>query len=162
MKAWQYRGISTAERVAARTICAQTGCHEFTGQKNTGGYGQVKDGARYVLVHRWAWEQANGPIPTGMCVCHRCDNPACVALEHLFLGTHADNMRDKKAKGRSRNIPSGAAHARPQAKIDAQVASDIKSYIAQGVRQCDVAKFLGVSRNLVSEIHLGKTWAHVT
>ncbi|MHB1172823.1 MAG: HNH endonuclease signature motif containing protein [Lacisediminihabitans sp.] len=55
---------------------------------------------RPVYVHRLAWQDANGPIPDGMLVCHRCDNPACYHLPHLFLGTYADNNRDMVAKGR--------------------------------------------------------------
>jgi hypothetical protein len=55
-----------------------------------------------VAVHRLAWEFSNGEIPQGMFVCHRCDNPKCFEVSHLFLGTAADNMADKIAKGRGR------------------------------------------------------------
>jgi hypothetical protein len=73
-----------------------TPCIPWTGAINNHGYG--RRGRRY--AHRMAWEEAHGPIPHGMKVCHHCDTPACVNIEHLFLGTQSDNMRDCAAKGR--------------------------------------------------------------
>jgi HNH endonuclease len=64
------------------------------------GYGLQKFRGKTRLAHRVAWMLANGEIPDGLCVLHRCDNPPCVNVDHLFLGTHADNVADKMAKGR--------------------------------------------------------------
>lgn len=75
-------------------------CWEWTGHANRSGYGRVTRRGRDLFAHRYSWELANGPIPDGLIVCHRCDNPPCVRPEHLFLGTHSDNMRDAQRKGR--------------------------------------------------------------
>ena len=80
-------------------------CIEREGYKDRWGYGQKhvrRPDGNWVtmLAHRWTWEQANGPIPEGLCVLHRCDNPPCINLNHLFLGTLADNAKDAQEKGR--------------------------------------------------------------
>lgn len=86
----------------------------WTGACRTKGYGAIRSGGRkspVVATHRVAYELAFGPIPAGMSVLHRCDNPPCCDPDHLFLGTHADNMRDMATKGRGR-APSGMANPR--------------------------------------------------
>ena len=76
---------------------AEGGCWVWTGTRQVFGYGIS---LRYRLAHRVSWEIANGPIPDGLWVLHRCDNPPCVNPAHLFLGTQTENMRDMTAKGR--------------------------------------------------------------
>ena len=59
---------------------------------------------KLILVYRFVLEQALGrPLRKGMEVCHKCDNGSCIRTDHLFEGTHADNMRDAQAKGRIRH-----------------------------------------------------------
>ena len=76
-----------------------TGCWLWLGFISPDGYGTR-------LAHRRAWELARGPIPDGMLVCHRCDVRHCVNPDHLFLGTHLDNMRDMIRKGRGGWTPA--------------------------------------------------------
>ena len=77
------------------------GCIEWTGAANQYGYGRRQWKGRVVYVHRLAYEQAHGPIPPGLFVLHRCDNPPCYNPDHLFLGTQRDNLQDMSRKGRS-------------------------------------------------------------
>lgn len=76
-------------------------CWIWTGARMRYGYFQY--GKKLIGAHRVAWELRNGPIPDGLYVLHRCDNPPCVRPDHLFLGTAADNTADMVAKGRYRH-----------------------------------------------------------
>lgn len=96
-------------------VDSATGCHLWQRYINPNGYGQTRIGGRKgknILAHRLSWVRQHGAIPDGMDVLHRCDNPRCVNVGHLFLGTHADNMADMKNKGRHRvgNLPRGKDH----------------------------------------------------
>jgi hypothetical protein len=78
-----------------------TDCVLWTGYVQPNGYAKTSYRGRPEWAHRAAWQKANGPIPDGMWVLHRCDVPLCINPDHLFLGTHLDNMADMRAKGRS-------------------------------------------------------------
>ena len=102
---------SVAERFWAR-VQKGSGCWLWIGGRRRRGYGAFSGGLALgeTVAHRFAWELANGTIPTGMLVCHHCDNPPCVKTEpdeqypdgHLVLGTYEDNARDAISKGRNR------------------------------------------------------------
>jgi hypothetical protein len=106
------------------------GCWLWTGTKvGTMGYGWIRlrndEGvmAHGAVAHRIAYELFVGPIPDGLWVLHRCDTPACVNPEHLFLGNRADNMRDAREKGRI-DLSYVGSHPRPGARkvvVDPQV-----------------------------------------
>lgn len=148
------RKATLAERLAHHSIDApETGCRVWTSSGYPYGYGQLMWNGRPRKAHRLAWENANGPIPSGLHVCHRCDNPKCINPDHLFLGTSADNSADKVAKGRQQR---GSRHG--LAKLTEEQVRAIK---ADGRQQFIIAKDYGVGSNVISKIKTGVSWRHV-
>ena len=90
----------------------KTGCVLWTGSRNATGYGYINIGGRTWYTHRAAWTAANGSIRKGLHVCNRCDERACINPDHLFLGSHKDNMADRAAKARQRKAGAKRAGAR--------------------------------------------------
>lgn len=82
------------------TLNESTGCWDWHGYTNTQGYARVFTAGKLKRVHRMIYELFVGEIPEGLFVCHHCDNPRCINPEHLFIGTHQDNMNDMRRKGR--------------------------------------------------------------
>jgi hypothetical protein len=88
-----------------------SGCLLWTAALNNKGYGVTGLMSKHMYAHRVAWELIRGPIPEGLCALHRCDVPSCVNVEHLFLGTKAENSRDMAEKGRAWS-PMAVANAK--------------------------------------------------
>lgn len=86
-----------------------SGCIEWQGCCDGGGYGDMYCNGKLQKAHRYSYQLFKGTIPRGFSVCHTCDNPKCVNPDHLFTGTHSDNMKDMYAKGRG-NRPTGEKH----------------------------------------------------
>lgn len=97
-------------RLWGRTVAADaSACWEYRGDLNDSGYGVIRHLGKMRGAHRVAWALTHGTIQAGLHVCHRCDNPPCINPSHLFLGTIADNNRDRHAKGRTKNLEAGRA-----------------------------------------------------
>jgi len=150
------RHSTLPERLAMYTSQPNSsGCTEWTGSRIRTGYGNLKWKGRVQRAHRLAWESVNGAIPSGKHVLHRCDNPACVNVDHLWLGTHIENTADKVAKGRQSHLKG---EENPAASIAESTALAIKAAIG---RHVDVARRMGVSTQIVRDIRAGRTWTHV-
>ena len=85
-------------------LVTESGCRIWLRKPINSGYGTVKFQQICQLVHRAAWGLARGPIPDGLQVCHHCDVKLCINVDHLFLGTQKDNLRDARNKGRIKSL----------------------------------------------------------
>lgn len=133
-------------------------CWDWTGSVfQATGYGQFASGRRYGLssnASRAAWMLAHGPIPSGLYVCHKCDNKLCCNPEHLFLGTQQDNMDDLVAKGRQCKGESHGKSRLTQTQVE-EILKDSRKGKA-------VAKEYGISEGHLSYIKSRRKWSHIT
>lgn len=176
------------ERVKINT---KTGCWEWTGALTSFGYGNlvIKEGSqrRRVMAHRTAYQMFVGEIPTGLCVCHHCDDRRCVNPFHLFIGSRADNNADMTRKKRnafgdrngqwthperratgSRNGCFTKPECRPRGERNGRArlsTSDIceirRIYASGGITQKQLAKRYGVATSAIWYIVKGYHWKHV-
>jgi len=93
-----------------------------------------------------------------MYVLHRCDNPACVNVEHLFLGTQRDNIQDASRKGRVNKTIKLRGEEHPNAKITSALVVSIRRRFALGERQFEIAKDLEMSNDWINRIVRNRTW----
>lgn len=147
-----------AERIAQRSAPDGDCLIYQSGQTTRSGHVLIFRDGQYVGVHRAAWESANGPVPEGLCVCHHCDRPRCVNVEHLFLGTHADNNADRDRKGRHVAL-QGSKNG--FAKLDEAKVAEIKRRLLDGASTYQLAAEYGVHQGTVWMISAGRTWRHV-
>lgn len=145
-------------------IDPDTGCWEWIGFIQSGGYGQIEIHGAIWLAHRLSWSLHNHPEHTDQCaghlpkppklVCHGCDNPTCVNPDHLFLGSHAENMADAAAKGRW-NPNAIAEHSRKPRKR--KLTDDMVREIRTGAdSDIGYAIRFGVSKSTVQAIRTRK------
>ena len=132
-------------------------CEEWTGYRNRAGYGSIYLGRQpdgkpiRILAHRLSWMRNYKEIPDGMEICHTCDNPSCVEITHLFMGTKKDNMEDMVSKGRQ--VKGLRQH---KAKLSDADVSGIRWFRAAGVSNRQVARLYKISPAHVSGITAGR------
>lgn len=135
----------------------ENGCWKWTGGFLRNGYGQVRIAKKTRLTHRVSYELFIGPIPEGICVCHKCDNRWCVRPDCFFLGTRHENMGDCAKKGRSSH---GSAH--PNAVFSELDVLQIRAaHSAGGVTHKGLAKEYGVHLITIGRILRRERWKHI-
>lgn len=134
-------------------------CWEWIACKTKAGYGQYSVNGSREYTHRLSWEYKYGPITSGIFVCHKCDNPACINPEHLFLGTQKDNMGDCHAKGRGSKPPIHYGESHPMSKLTEEEVIRIRSFSHLGPP--GVGKLFGISRQLAGAVLKRQIWKHI-
>jgi len=136
------------------------------------GYGSFYANGRSHRANRVAYEIATGPIPEGMFVCHRCDNPSCVRPDHLWLGSAAENSADMVAKGRAASGDQSPVRLHPEsrprgekhhaAKVTAETVKAIRArYVQGGVTQMALAALFSLDQTTISDIIRRRSWRHL-
>lgn len=135
-------------------------CWPWCGPRNKRGYGHWKFHGKTRKATRIMWEIFKGPIPKGLSVLHECDNPCCVNIGHLFVGTQKDNVDDCVAKGRNWFPPqNGEQHS--QAKLNNEKVKEILA-LENLFSHTAIGKRFNISRSVVTRIFHGDLWGHVT
>lgn len=164
--------MTTLSDLIAR-LEGHSGCWIWPRKKDKNGRGRIWIGGKLTLAHRAVWEHFNDAVPVGKMLCHTCDNPSCVNPRHLYVGTHADNMRDMKerrryfaAKEPTRFAVLAAANGRlntwargaknPKAKLSTADVQKIRN--SKAATKVLAARY-DVHRTTIQKIRSGAQWS---
>jgi hypothetical protein len=158
--------IPPIERLLKHIIISEAGCWEWVGAKQHG-YGNFSINGKGYRSHRVSWEFFNEkPIPNGLEVCHHCDNPSCINPDHLFLGTHEDNLRDMNNKNRAffrKGMNMNSGNLNPSAKLSLLQVKEIKESLKNfkpGLCT-ELALQYRVCNSTIKDIKQGRKWGFV-
>ncbi len=153
--AYGIRPLLSADKAFILRVSIGDGCWLWQGATRSFGYGCFYAlPYKHYTAHRFAYEHFVGPIPEGLLVLHKCDNPACVNPAHLFLGTSQDNMDDRNQKGRNTR---GESH--PKAKLNREDAIEIRRlYTDEFATVSDIGRQYNKDASSIIKILKSKTW----
>jgi hypothetical protein len=178
------RNLPLGERIELASMpIAECGCWIWMAAVGVRDYGQIKVDGRAMRAHRASWVAHNGPIPDGLHVLHKCDVTSCVNPDHLFLGTHKENMRDMLRRGRANKAtgkrngrhtapwrtPRGKDHyaKTPGLKVGEKngraklTEADVIAIRESNVRSSKLAALYGVERHAIGNIRGRRSWKHI-
>lgn len=149
------------ERIMDKSIPEpNSGCWLWTAAHNPNGYGFMWSGSKREYSHRLSYTLFKGPIPSGLNVLHKCDQPACVNPDHLSVGTQSENLRDMVRKGRNTKVALKGSK-NPKAKLtDADIAH-IRGANKRPGYLYELAAIYGVSRSTICAIRNRRGWTHL-
>jgi hypothetical protein len=152
----------TAEWIRSQTVTDSNGCWIWQRAFNNYGYsiisikGSSKKG-HCTLVHRLLWSLVNGPIPEGGWILHKCDNPPCINLDHLYLGTPKQNTHDTVTRGRHRYI----AHPGSKNGSHKLTESDVLFIRKSTLKVAELAAMFNVHFGTIYSILCRDNWKHI-
>lgn len=155
------RLIPVDQRFRIQVVKIAEGCWNWIGAHDKDGYGWISVNKEQIYAHRYSYTVSYGPIPESVQVLHKCDNPRCVNPDHLFLGTHQDNMDDMLQKGRKRTV---CGEENGTAKLTEEQVNEIRArYIPRHpIHGCNaMAREFGIGQMEVSRIINRKRWKHI-
>jgi hypothetical protein len=133
-----------------------SGCVLWSGKTRHDGYGTLMNKGKWLAAHRVAWELAGrGRLKATDVACHRCDNRICVNVDHIFIGTARDNVRDCWRKGRG-VLGVRPGRAAPPVRLTESIVAEIKRRLSSGEPHAVIARAVGTSQSSVSNVKHGK------
>ena len=134
--------IKVWNRFFQKAAMNENGCYEWQGSLDTSGYGLFKFQKKLYKAHRFILSSLLGEIPKGKVVMHTCDNPACINLDHLRLGTSKENAQDRDIKMRANKRTRDNTHGMAKLTTE-EIKAGIELFKANNTR-AEVAKYWGV------------------
>ena len=150
------------QKINKNPTVGRSDCWIWTAATDNHGYGMFSlhgRGASPVKAHRLSFVIHKHELDDGVECCHKCDNPSCVNPDHLFAGTHHENMLDAKGKGRLKVASKGRSGEQNNShKLTAAQVVIVKQMIEAGVSYTKIGSAFNVSRHCIADIATGKNW----